>query len=86
MCRTQQKLKLEPVFLCHYFCGLDKTSTFEKVQCQQLHVTITVSHHPKGTAAKKSPSKQTEKHSSASVRHTLMKAPGRNPYFCTNKN
>lgn len=42
MCTDQQKLKLEPVFLCHYFCDLDKTSTFEKVQYQQLLATSTV--------------------------------------------
>lgn len=86
MCRDQQKLKLEPVFLCHYFCDLDKTSTFDKAQYWQLLVTSTVSLHLKGTAARKSPSKQTEKHSSASVWHMPVKAPGTNRYFCTNKN
>lgn len=86
MCRDQQKLKLELVFLCHYFCDLDKTSTFDKAQYWQLLVTSTVSLHLKGIAARKSPSKQTEKHSSASVWHMPVKAPGTNRYFCTNKN
>lgn len=74
--RDQQKLKLEPVFLPHSFCDLDRTRTFAEVQQPQLLETSTVSHTTKGSAArkkKKSQSKQTEHINSSElffVRHS----------------
>lgn len=69
--RDQVKLKLEQVFQSHSFCDLDKTSALAEVQYPQLLVTSTVSHPPKGSAARKSHSKQTEhRNSSAFVRHS----------------
>lgn len=59
ICRDQQKFKLEPVLMSRSFCDLDRTSTFAEVQYPQLLVTSS-STPPKGSAARKSASKQTE--------------------------
>lgn len=59
ICRDQQKFKLEPLFMSHSFCDLDRTSTFAEVRYPQLLVTSS-STPPKGSAARKSASKQTE--------------------------